>query len=49
MSIWELSSITINRMNITGNEMFDMFFTVGSFFGVLSFAISTLVKLISRS
>jgi hypothetical protein len=48
-SIWESPSEPIELLPITGNAMFDFFFTIVSFFGILSFAISALVKIISRS
>jgi len=49
MSIWDIGQWTINPLPVTGNEMFDYFFTVVSFFGLLAFAISMLIKVVSRS
>jgi general stress protein CsbA len=39
----------INPMTVTGNAMFDYFFTYIVFFGVISFIIGSVVKTISRS
>jgi hypothetical protein len=49
MSIWELTQFTLNVMPITSNFMFNYFFTLVSFFGLLSLAVSMIVKVISRS
>lgn len=49
MSIWDIGQVTINTLNITGNQMFDYFFTLVSFFGLLTFSICMLVKVLSRS
>lgn len=48
MSIWSFSG-SIATLTITGIPMFDYFFTVVSFFGLLSFAISMIIKVVSRS
>lgn len=48
MDIWGFSG-QIATLTITGNMMFDYFFTLVSFFGIVAFAISALVKVISRS
>jgi len=42
--IWELDSI-----NLTGNEMFDYFFTLVMTFGVLSMMVGWLFRMITRS
>lgn len=44
-----LASVGINRANISGNPMFDYFFTVVIIFGMISFFISALIKIGSRS
>lgn len=49
MSIFELMQFTLNVMPITSNYMFNFFFTLVSYFGMLSLAISMVVKVISRS
>ncbi|OGW40552.1 MAG: hypothetical protein A2Y97_06595 [Nitrospirae bacterium RBG_13_39_12] len=48
---WDLIGFSgsISTLEITGNQMFDYFFTLVCFFGLVSFLISAIVKVVSRS
>ena len=48
VSIWEIND-TITPLAITGQLMFDWFFTVVILFGLVSFAIGCIVDVIRRS
>jgi hypothetical protein len=48
MSIWDFTG-SLNVLSITGNPMFDYFFTLVSFIGVIGLFISMIVKVITRS
>lgn len=48
VTIWEINS-AINPMPITGQVMFDWFFTVVLLFGLIAFAIGCVVDLLRRS
>lgn len=48
VTIWEINS-AIQALPITGQIMFDWFFTVVILFGLISFAIGCIVDLLRRS
>ncbi|MBT9175007.1 MAG: hypothetical protein DDT22_00681 [candidate division WS2 bacterium] len=49
MDLYRTLEWTIKTASVTGNQMFDYFFTLVMFFGLLAFAISIPVRLLSRS
>ncbi|MBT9164897.1 MAG: hypothetical protein DDT22_00689 [candidate division WS2 bacterium] len=49
MDLFETLNWTIKVAHVTGNSMFDYFFTLVMFFGLLAFAISIPIRLLSRS
>jgi len=48
VSVWSIDD-TITPLAITGNQMFDWFFTVVIIFGLISFMLGCIVDLLKRS
>lgn len=48
VSIWEIND-TITALPITGQPMFDWFFTVVILFGLIAFAIGCIIDVLRRS